>query len=64
MLLYLLAFIGAVTVAVLLWRAFGSQHVGVASRRGVAPDDDPEFLRELGEQARRRRNPGDSESNE
>ena len=62
MLLYLLATIGAVTVAVLLWRAFGSQHVGVGSRRGVAPDDDPEFLRKLGEQSRRPRDPGDSDS--
>jgi hypothetical protein len=64
MLLYLLATIGAVTVAVLLWRTFGSEHVGVGSRRSVAPDDDPEFLRKLGEQARRPRKPGDSESNE
>lgn len=64
MLLYLLATIGAATVAVLLWRAFGSEHVGVGSRRNVAPDDDPEFLRKLGEQSRRPRKPGDGESTE
>jgi hypothetical protein len=52
--LYLLAAIGAITLALLVWRAFGPQHVGVASRRAVAPDDDPEFLRRLGEQTRRR----------
>jgi hypothetical protein len=52
--IYLLALIGALTVAVLLWRAFGPERVGVASRRApVAPDDDPDFLRKLGEQQRR-----------
>lgn len=50
--LYLLAAVGALTVAVLLWRAFGAQTAGVTSRRErgtVAPDDDPEFLRGLDE---------------
>ena len=50
--LYLLAAVGALTVAVLLWRAFGAPAAGVAARRerGVtAPDDDPEFLRGLAE---------------
>lgn len=52
--IYLLALIGALTVAVLLWRAFGPERVGVSSRRTpVAPDDDPDFLRKLGEQQRR-----------
>lgn len=51
---YLLALIGALVVAVLLWRAFGPERVGVSSRRTpVAPDDDPDFLRKLGEQQRR-----------
>jgi hypothetical protein len=49
-LLYLLAAIGALTVAFLLWRAFGPQRLELAPRRPViAPDDDPEFLRSLGE---------------
>ncbi|GLY63727.1 hypothetical protein [Amycolatopsis taiwanensis] len=52
--IYLLAAIGALTIAVLLWRAFGPERVGVSSHRSpVAPDDDPDFLRRLGEQQRR-----------
>jgi hypothetical protein len=50
--LYLLAAVGALTVAVLLWRAFGAQTAGVSPRRErgtIAPDDDPEFLRGLDE---------------
>ena len=56
--LYLLAAIGAISVVVLLWRAFAANptHVGGRgvtrpSRRSgpVAPDDDPEFLRSLNE---------------
>ncbi|HTI27951.1 MAG TPA: hypothetical protein VL652_43615 [Kutzneria sp.] len=53
---YLLAVIGAIAVAYLLWRAFGSDRVHVGSsraKRGVGPDDDPEFLRKLAEQAKR-----------
>ncbi|WP_158845160.1 hypothetical protein [Saccharothrix deserti] len=58
--LYLLAVIGALTVAVLLWRAFGPDRVDTApSRRFVAPDDDPDFLRKLGEQ--RKKKPDDEE---
>ncbi|GAA3003475.1 hypothetical protein [Actinokineospora diospyrosa] len=47
--LYLLAAVGAITVGVLLWRAFGVRTAEVAPRPGrvVAPDDDPEFLRGL-----------------
>ncbi|GAA1280222.1 hypothetical protein [Saccharothrix xinjiangensis] len=57
--LYLLAVIGALTIAVLLWRAFGPDRVDTApSRRFVAPDDNPDFLRELGEQ---RKKPQDEE---
>jgi len=49
--LYLLAAIGVVTVAVLLWRALSPDRVGVgARRRTIGPDDDPDFLRRLGEQ--------------
>ena len=58
--LYLLAVIGALTIAVLLWRAFGPARVDTApSRRVVAPDDDPDFLRKLGEQ--RKKKPDDEE---
>ncbi|GAB2995739.1 hypothetical protein AB0K14_18765 [Actinosynnema sp. NPDC050801] len=58
--LYLLAVIGALTIAVLLWRAFGPDRVDTApSRRFVAPDDDPDFLRKLGEQPRKK--PDDEE---
>lgn len=55
--LYLLAVIGALTIAVLLWRAFGPNRVDTApSRRIVAPDDDPDFLRSVDtEQSRRDR---------
>jgi len=51
--LYLLAAIGAITVAVLLWRAFGPQFQQRPQYRPVAPDDDPEFLRSLDERVRR-----------
>ncbi|AHI01678.1 hypothetical protein GCM10010174_53110 [Kutzneria viridogrisea] len=59
---YLLALIGAITVGVLLWRAFGPDQVRVGSRtsRSVAPDDDPDFLRKLGEQTRRDKDGPDS----
>ncbi|MPY78799.1 MAG: hypothetical protein GEV04_09905 [Actinophytocola sp.] len=54
---YLLAAVGAVTIAVLLWRAFvSSERVGVPSERPqVAPDDDPDFLRKLSEQQRKKK---------
>jgi len=49
--LYLLAAIGAITIAVVLWRLLGAERVGASTRQSpVAPDDDPEFLRKLGEQ--------------
>ena len=57
--LYLLAAIGAICVAVLLWRAFVSNPAEVSERptrqprsrqSPIAPDDDPEFLRKLGQQ--------------
>jgi len=69
--LYLLAAIGAICVAVLLWRAFVANPTTVSQRRvtrpdrptrptrsgPIAPDDDPEFLRELG-----KKNPPDTDS--
>jgi hypothetical protein len=61
--LYLLAAVGAVAVAVLLWRAFVANPTAEDERPSrpirpsrptrparLAPDDDPEFLRSLGEQ--------------
>jgi hypothetical protein len=53
--LYLLAAIGVVTVAVLLWRTFAPARVGVGARaHRIGPDDDPDFLRRLDEQNRGR----------
>ena len=58
--LYVLAAIGAIAVAVLLWRAFVVRPASVAPRRStLAPDDDPEFLRRLGE---RKKRPDEDES--
>jgi hypothetical protein len=59
--IYLLAAIGAISVVVLLWRAFAANPTTVGDRRvsrpsrpaPMAPDDDPEFLRSLNE----RKNP-------
>jgi hypothetical protein len=56
--LALLAAVGALVVALLLWRSFAGQRIGVPStsrRAPVAPDDDPDFLRQLAEQQRKRR---------
>ncbi|CAM2877696.1 hypothetical protein SAXI111661_06070 [Saccharomonospora xinjiangensis] len=58
--IYLLAAIGAVTIAVLLWRILGADRVGVTTRQApVAPDDDPEFLRRLSEQQKKKRKDGE-----
>ena len=59
--LYVLAAIGAIAVVVLLWRAFVTRPESVAPRRSrsIAPDDDPDFLRRLGE---KRRRPDDDEA--
>jgi len=43
---YLLAAVGAVGVGVLLWKAFGPQR-RVGGKPVLAPDDDPDFLRQL-----------------
>lgn len=48
--IFLLALIGAVTIAVVLYTAMnrrGAPGHGPAPRRMLAPDDDPEFLRGL-----------------
>ncbi|MBB1052241.1 hypothetical protein G6021_14270 [Dietzia sp. CW19] len=44
--IWLFALIGVVTVAILLWRAFGPGSRS-APPRVIAPDDDPDFLRDL-----------------
>lgn len=44
----LLAVIGLATLIYLAWRAFGPQNSGPT--RGIGPDDDPDFLRDLGAQ--------------
>jgi hypothetical protein len=54
---YLLAAFGAVTTGVLLWKAFGPEPGTVPRQPGRAPDDDPDFLREL--DRRRRPDPED-----
>ncbi|MGW0043768.1 hypothetical protein [Rhodococcus sp. NPDC003348] len=41
--IYLLALIGLVTLAVLLWKAFGPD-LQTPAGRVQGPDDDPEFL--------------------
>ncbi|MGN0041205.1 MULTISPECIES: hypothetical protein [unclassified Rhodococcus (in: high G+C Gram-positive bacteria)] len=51
--LYLLALIGAVTLAVLLWKAYGPNS-GKPPARVVGPDDDPEFLWKVDREVRRR----------
>jgi hypothetical protein len=52
--LYLLAAVGVVAIAAVLWRALNQDRVSVGARRHVvAPDDDPDFLRHLGERNER-----------
>ena len=57
--IYVLAAIGALTVAVLMWRAFGPDRAegegGHDQRKVIAPDDDPDFLRRISEQQRKNR---------
>lgn len=63
--IYVLAAIGAITVIVLMWRAFGPENGlrDVTGRPGpVAPDDDPDFLRKLDEQGKHRNNGDAGES--
>jgi hypothetical protein len=61
---YVLAFIGLVIVVILVWRALSPGRVGAgARRRPMAPDDDPDFLRKLGEQIKRPDDGDDPRSN-
>ena len=66
--LFLIAFVGAAIIALVLWKAMNSSR-GVApppTRRAPqqgprprvsGPDDDPEFLRQLDERVKRRDDP-------
>jgi hypothetical protein len=51
----LLAIIGLITVAVLLWKAFGPQTGRSTNAPVYGPDDDPEFLWRLKREAQKRR---------
>jgi hypothetical protein len=68
--LFLIAFVGAAIIALVLWKAMNSGAVELPQppRRGPVtgpsraprvsgPDDDPEFLRQLDEKVRRRDEP-------
>jgi hypothetical protein len=66
--LFLIAFISAVVIALVLWKAMNAQRDDAApvprrppsgpARSGVSgPDDDPDFLRQLDEKVRRRDDP-------
>ncbi|MGW0180525.1 hypothetical protein [Nocardia sp. NPDC003345] len=63
--IYLLALVAIVVIAVLCWKAFGpgsSPAPGTGRNRVVGPDDDPEFLWRISRQRNHR--DGDSESTE
>lgn len=63
--LFLIAFVGAAVIALVLWKAMSKAAGDVAEAptrapgrpRTSGPDDDPEFLRQLGERVRRRKDP-------
>ncbi|MCK5755557.1 MAG: hypothetical protein KAH46_22910 [Mycobacterium sp.] len=51
---FVIAFVVAVGVAYLVWRAFKPEQDVTSSRRGpIGPDDDPDFLLDLGAERRR-----------
>ncbi|HEY0814803.1 MAG TPA: hypothetical protein VGE11_16120 [Pseudonocardia sp.] len=67
MLLFLIAFVGAAVIALVLWKAMNTaqgetpaepvRRPGHTRPRVSGPDDDPEFLRQLDERTRRREDP-------
>ncbi len=66
--LFLIAFVGAAVIALVLWRAMNTARgempqpprrpaTGTPRPRVSGPDDDPDFLRQLDEKVRRRDDP-------
>jgi hypothetical protein len=65
--LFLIAFVGAAIIAVVLWKAMNTGSIDVpqprrgpvpgVGRRVSGPDDDPDFLRQLDEKVRKRDDP-------
>lgn len=66
--LFLIAFVGAAVIALVLWRAMNTAGVETPQQqtrpqalpprmRVSGPDDDPDFLRQLDERVRRRDDP-------
>ena len=67
--LFLIAFVGAAIIAMVLWKAMNSsrgetpppvlrpRQPGQARPRVSGPDDDPDFLRQLDERVKRRDDP-------
>lgn len=67
MLLFLIAFVGAAVIALVLWKAMNTaqseppappvRRPPTVRPRVTGPDDDPVFLRQLDEHVRRREDP-------
>ena len=66
--LFLIAFVGAAIIAMVLWKAMNTSHSdapqltrrpaqGPTRSRASGPDDDPDFLRQLDEKVKRRDDP-------
>jgi len=65
--LFLIAFVGAAIIALVLWKAMNSSRSEAppvpgrtpppARPRASGPDDDPDFLRQLDERVKRRDDP-------
>jgi hypothetical protein len=68
--LFLIAFVGAAIIAVVLWKAMNTGSIDApqprqprrgpvpgVDRRVSGPDDDPDFLRQLDEKVRKRDDP-------
>lgn len=64
--LFLIAFIGAAVIALVLWKAMNTARAefpqpprtaGPSRPRVSGPDDDPDFLRQLDERVKRRDDP-------